>query len=301
MSGSGLFAGVGQIPGLDQGGQAAGGKAMAKQFSPEYHLGKPGMDTGCGQAAAVVCDLSPVVQGTQPGQKIPGPGPGRFQGGRSSQLSSRGSETPRQSQLQHQRGQVGLENFRTVKGDKALVDMFGPEAEADTWTGPAGTAPALVCRGFGYGQGFQAVHAGSNREFGHPGQAGIHHHFYPFDGQGGFGNGGGQDDFPVSGPGRGYGRGLGFGSQIAEQRENGKCRVPGCYGFKILCQGTDLGGPRQKDQDIAVMVCQGPGNGCATGRQNGKSFVCMRSPPVVTGWLPGADRRFVPARTGPGI
>jgi len=160
-------------------------------------MGQPGVDARCQHLPAMGSDCAPMVQCAQGNEQ-------NFcrchrPGGRNVQPLELGrlTHSPK-GEFKDQVGQIRVEDFRTIERHKALVHILGPQSVADAWSGAARTAPALVCRCFGYRTGFKPGHAPARRKLRLVDQARIHHHPDTLDGQGCFCNGCGQNDFSVS-------------------------------------------------------------------------------------------------------
>ncbi len=241
-----------QVALAQQCGDLAGALGQAPGLATQQQVRQPRMGRQTAHGLAVRGEHALVVQGTQAHQQVAGLGQGRGRRGiEPGQLL--GAHAPA-GQLQRQPGEVGLEDLGAVVGRQLLVQLFRPKPVTDARLQSAGAALALGGRGAGDAAGGQAGHAAAGIEGRHPCQTCIHHHPYPFDGQAGLGDIGGQHHLAAAHwrrlDGCPLGRQFQFTMQRAEQhRSRQVIRQP-------LGGAADLRLPGQEHQQAAGFLVQ---------------------------------------------
>ena len=146
-------------------------------------------------------------------------------------------------------GEVESEDFGDFGRGAAAVGIFAPEAPAGTGGGASGASGALIGAGAGDGLDGERIDAAVGVPCGEAGEAGIDDRLDAVDGEGGFGDIGGDDDAAwASGADRSVL--LGWG-QFAVERENVEVAGPsfaaeGVDGF------ADFEGTRHEDEGVAL-------------------------------------------------
>ena len=200
-----------QKPRLDVGGGVAG-KAVAfadhrggfgstlactKLRRLHHHVGKPGMEWQAHHGAAVGGDGMGGIDGTQLAEQVLRLPEGRlwrcFEPG---QAIARGDAPVRH--VEGKRGKIGNADFRCIMGGECLGFGFRPEAVAVAGPEASGTALALFGAGLAHADGFERRHAGSRVEARRALEAGVDHRLDSFDGERGFGDGGGEHDLAAA-------------------------------------------------------------------------------------------------------
>ena len=138
-----------------------------------------------------------------------------------------------------------------------------PQAQTHAGFGAARPARALIRPVAGNAFGDQTVEARGRIKTHGAGQARVDHHPYPFNGQAGFGYGGGEHYFAAARRGRGDGRVLVGGGQIAVQGMHGHAgREPG----QSFGGASDFTRAGQKSQNAAGFFGEGQAHGPFHGR-----------------------------------
>src|SRR5699024_4917665 len=229
------------------------------------HVTQAGMQGQAGQSLAVGRQRRPVRSGpgkadrAQQFQRASGAGQGG--GGRGRQPGKflrPGSPT---QGVQQQRGGVRFQYFGA--GSRGQDSSLVPQAQTHAGFGAARPARALIRPVAGNAFGDQTVEARGRIKTHGAGQARVDHHPYPFNGQAGFGYGGGEHDFAAARRGGGDGRVLVGGGQIA---------VQGMHGHAGPAPGQSFGGASdftragQKSQNAAGFFGEGQAHGPFHGR-----------------------------------
>ena len=184
-------------------------------------------------------------------------------------------------QVQDQLAQVGGEDLRRVEGFEAVLLAQAPQPVTVPRAEASGPPGALGGRGAGEALGGQAAQAAVGVELRASLPAAVHHGMNAFDGDAGFGNGGGQDDAPPSLGVRLHRGGLGGEAQVAIQGMDGdfpRHQSGAQHGLGI----PDLRPAGEKGQDIARLLGQGPvdGGGHLPGDLAGKGLEQLPCPAV---------------------
>ena len=157
-------------------------------------------------------------------------------------------------EFHHQGGQVGLQEFRGAMRNEAPVLRLGPQSVAYSRRRSTGSTTPLVGGVATHADRFQAGHGRPGIEAWDAHEPGIDHHPDTLDGQRGLGHRRGQDDLSPTARGRSQGAVLGLPGEGSVKK------VEVDAGFPVLqCLGgaPDLGGPGEKDQDVALGFGQG--------------------------------------------
>lgn len=147
-------------------------------------------------------------------------------------------------------GEIDALYLWDFKGFKKAIFSEVPEADAASWGGAAGPAGALGGRGAADALKFKAVEAAARVVRGDAGKARIDDGGDALDGEGGFGDVRGADDFAQAGRGRLQSKALFVGSESAMERQKQEAAVGG-EGLKALDGAADLFSAREKDQQVA--------------------------------------------------
>ncbi len=150
-------------------------------------------------------------------------------------------------EIQHQRRQIGAENFGLGIGRQRRGLRFVPQPVAYAGLGAAGAAAALVDRGARGAHGFQPRQADIGLIARHPRHAGIHHDANAFDGQRGLRDRGRQHDLALAFRRRRNGAILHAGIERTEQRHDLDAGIVDAFAEKIL-GAADFRGARQERQ-----------------------------------------------------
>ena len=153
--------------------------------------------------------------------------------------------------VQHQRRQIGLQDFRRADGGHAGLGTGAPEPIAYARRNASGTPRPLGGHIQGDSHRFQVRKAAPRVEDHLPAKAAVHHYAHAFNGEGGLGDGCGKDHLPLSGAAGGNGPRLLVVGKKAVERIDG--RVAQLAGQKFL-RLPDLPFSRQESQDIARMA-----------------------------------------------
>ena len=149
-------------------------------------------------------------------------------------------------EVEHQRGQIGGEDFRLGVGGERRGLRLVPQPVADAGLGAAGAAAALIDRGARGAHGLQPRQADVGLVARHPRQAGIDHDADALDGQRGLGDRGRQHHLALALRRRRDGAVLHGGVERAEQRhdldrshrESARRENSACGGFRRHPAGT---------------------------------------------------------------
>ena len=162
------------------------------------------------------------------------------------------------SAVQHQRRQLGLEDFRAVVRRQAAMQRGGPQADRHARGLAPCPAGALLRRGTRDAQRGQAGQAGAGVQPGRAPPAAIHHDAHAGHGQRGLGDRGRQHDAAgVRGAQRAV---LGVGRQLAVQRQHqGAAALQGRLG------AADFGHAGEEGEDVSGMVRQRGADGAGQG------------------------------------
>ena len=158
-------------------------------------------------------------------------------------------------EVEHQRRQVGAENFRLGIGRQRRGLRLVPQPVTHAGLGAAGTASALIDRGARRAHGFQPRQADVRLIPRHPRHAGIDDNANALDGQRGFRDRGRQHHLALALRRRRNGAILHGRVQRTEQRHDFDAGIVDPFAEKIL-GAADLGRPRQKRQHRARIGVQ---------------------------------------------
>ena len=158
-------------------------------------------------------------------------------------------------EIEHQRGEVGRENFGLGVGGERSGLRLVPQPVAHAGLGAAGAAAALIDRGARGAHGLQPGQADIRLVARHPRQAGIDDDADALDGQRGLGDRGRQHDLALALRRRRDGAVLHGGVERAEQRHDLDARIMNPLTEKIL-RAADFGGTRQERQHRAGIGAQ---------------------------------------------
>ena len=159
-------------------------------------------------------------------------------------------------QLEGERRQVGGQDLRHRMGRARALIRFGPQADADPRTEPAGAAAPLVGGRLAGAHGFEARHAGARIVARHAREAGIDDDADVLDGQAGLRDGGGQHHLASTRRRRGHGRILLARREVAVERRHDDGRAEIGIG-QMRGHAPDLAGARQECEDAAVLLREG--------------------------------------------
>ncbi len=148
-------------------------------------------------------------------------------------------------------GDVDAFDFGEFLGGAMGVFFFGPEAEADSGGGASGASGALIGGGLADFFDEEGVDAAVGIEAGDAGEAGIDDEADAVDGEGGFGDVGGDDDFAAVGAVDGGV--LGGGREFAVEREDGAVASVG-GGLEGGDGAGDFVGAGHENEDVAFGV-----------------------------------------------
>ena len=153
--------------------------------------------------------------------------------------------------VQHQRRQIGLQDFRRADGDHAGLGAGAPEPIANARRHASGAPRPLGGHIQRDSHRFQVRKAAPRVEDHLPAKAAVHHYAHAFNGEGGLGDRRGKDHLPLSGAAGGDGPRLVLAGKKAVERIDG--RVAQLAGQKFL-RLPNLPFSRQESQDIARMA-----------------------------------------------
>ncbi len=150
--------------------------------------------------------------------------------------------------------EIGVQNLGRRLRREGGVRTFGPEPVAMARAQSAGAAAALIRRRLRDFPRHQPAHAGRRVELSIAAQPRVDHDSNALDGQAGFGDGGREDDFSLSGGRRLERRVLRGGRQLAVQRQHADAIE--IRFLQRALHAADLGGARQEAQDVAVVTLE---------------------------------------------
>ena len=150
-------------------------------------------------------------------------------------------------EVEHQRGQIGREDFGLRVGGKRGGLRLVPEPVADAGLGAAGAAAALIDRRARGAHGFQPRQADIGLVARHPRHPGIDDNADALDGQRGLGDRGRQHHLALTLWRRRDGAILHRGIERAEQRHDLDARIMNAFTEKSL-RAADFGRTRQERQ-----------------------------------------------------
>ncbi len=150
-------------------------------------------------------------------------------------------------EVEHQRREIGAEDFRLGEGRQRRRLRLIPETVADAGFGTAGAAAALIDRGARGPHGFKPRQPDIRLVARHPRQTRIDHDAHALDGQRGLGDRGRQHHLAVPFRRRRDGAVLHGRFECAEQRHDFDRRIVDALGKEVL-GAADFGGARQECQ-----------------------------------------------------